>query len=89
MSIQWDQSVLDAMVARWTRHVAVQAKPVIERRIGGAFTLSLETTPDGGLALVASDPRAMLMEYGDGTGPPKPWAMVGLQDAAGVVSGGH
>jgi hypothetical protein len=83
VSFTLDRAALDAMVKAHVRQVAEQAKPVMERRISGAFTLGLEDTPGGGVVLSSTDPKAMVMEYGTGEQPGQPWAMQGLADYAG------
>jgi hypothetical protein len=75
--IQWDQPAIDAIVQAHVRQVAAQAKPVIERRIDGAFPLNMRESP---VELYSSDPKAMVMEYGDGEQQPQPWGLTGLAD---------
>lgn len=76
----WDQPTIDAMVARHVRQVAEQAKPIIERRIDGAFPLNMRESP---VELYANDPKAMELEYGTGANPGQPWGIVGLMDIGG------
>jgi hypothetical protein len=88
MSLQLDRAALEAMTTAHVRQIAAQAKPVLERRLIGGVTLGLEAGPSG-VSLVASDPQAMVQEYGTGEQPGQPWAMQGLADYAGGHRGDH
>lgn len=81
MTLDWDRNALRDLAMSAARQVAGQALPVLREHVAGKFDLRLVGSD------VVADYAGLVAEYGDGTGPNKPWVFGGIIAVKEAIGG--
>ena len=73
-SIEWNRSEIDARVQAFAQSKAEELKARVDAK-------GIGTTLDG-LSVIATDPSAMVREYGTASIEPDPWGIPSLMEMA-------